>query len=44
MIPVMIKRTFLMVIMLVGWLGFPLASARAQNAQAAAIIEFMSKL
>jgi CubicO group peptidase (beta-lactamase class C family) len=38
-VPVMIKRTFLMAIVLVGCLGFPLASAQAERAQAAAIVE-----
>jgi CubicO group peptidase (beta-lactamase class C family) len=38
-VPVTIKRTFLMVVVLVGCLGLPLASAQTQDAQAAAIIE-----
>jgi CubicO group peptidase (beta-lactamase class C family) len=39
MIPAPIKRTFLMTIVLIGCLGFPLASAQAQDAQAEAIVE-----
>ena len=38
-VPVTIKRTFLMVVVLVGCLGLALASAQTQDAQAAAIIE-----
>lgn len=38
-VPVIVKRNFLMTILLAGFLGFPCASAQARDAQAAAIVE-----